>query len=432
LDAPTAIVRRIYRFFTETLWSIDSRVLRWPLRFGLGLLRILALLVERVLGGRYALRASGLTYTTLLSLVPFLALAFSVAKGFGAQELLVPLIKTYLVAGQAEIAESVLSYVEQTNVKALGTVGLVGILITVVLLFASVENAFNEIWGVARPRSWARRFANYLSATIVFPILLLAASGLTATLASSALQTQLEVVLPLLQLGRYFAVWVAFSFLYVFLPNIRVRLIPALFGGVIAGSAWLLAQWGYLHFQVGVARYNAIYGTFAALPIFLVWLYLSWVIVLLGAELVHAVHRVHGETLERRALPLSPRDRKRLALRLAAAEAARLDAGHPPLSESELLQQFDGVSAGQARPVLDGLDRSGVLQALELESGELTHVLRHSPDRLRLAELLEAFDRQDRPERALPASPVDDCLQAFDEALRRHPSNKSLRELSGD
>jgi membrane protein len=402
----------------------------WPRRLGLGLLRILVLVLERVLGGRYALRASGLTYTTLLSLVPFLAFAFSVAKGFGVQELLEPLLKTYMVAGQVEIAESVLRYVQQTNVRALGTVGLVGVLITVILLIGSVENAFNEIWGVARPRSWARRFTDYLSVTVVFPILLLAASGVTATLASSEMQSRLGAVLPLLQLGRYAAVWFAFSFIYMFLPNTRVRLGPAVFGGVLAGSAWLLAQWGYVHFQVGVAGYNAIYGTFAALPIFLVWLYLSWVIVLLGAELAHAVQRVHGESLERRARPLSARDRRRLALRLAVAEAERLDAGAAPVTESELLDRLGGLSAGQARPVLDGLDQSGVLQPVELEGGEVAHVLRHSPDRLNAAELIEAFEREGRDEQSLSDSAVDQCLAEFECALRGHAMNRSLRDLA--
>jgi membrane protein len=438
------MIQRILRFLTHDLWVFishglwveDIRTLEWTRRLMLRSARVAVLVGERVMEGRYSLRASALTYSTLLSLIPFLAVAFSVAKSFGAQEALYPILRTYLAAGQGEIIDNIVLYVNRTDVKALGTVGLIFVLVTVVMVIGNAEDAFNDIFGIQRARPWSRKFADYVSVTIIFPILLLAASGLTATLSSARLTEGIfgtlhvrDFVLTLLQAARFMAIWFAFAFLYVFLPNTRVRPGPAAVGGVAAGSAWLLAQWGYVHFQVGVSRYNAIYGTFAALPIFLVWLYVSWFIVLLGAELVHAVHVVHGESRERRAGPLSARDRKRLALRLAIIEAERLDAGRLPLGETHLIEELGGLSARQVRAVLDTLDKSGIFQALERADGEFTHILRQSPDRLRLIAILEAFEREGRCEQPLAASVVDEFLELFEKQLREHPLNMTLREL---
>jgi membrane protein len=155
---------------------------------------------------------------------------------------------------------------------------------------------------VRETRSLQRRFSDYLSVVIVGPILLIAATSMTSSLQSQWMLQWLiqntylgEAILMLFRLLPYLSVWIAMVFLYIFIPNTRVRFSSAVTGGVIAGTAWQMAQWGYFHFQVGVANYNAIYGTLAALPVFLVWIYTSWLIVLFGLEIVFAhQHRDHG------------------------------------------------------------------------------------------------------------------------------------------
>lgn len=247
------------------------------------------------------LRAAALTYTTVLSLVPFLAIAFSVLKGLGAQNALEPLLQQ--IAGDSEETISrIIDYVNNTNMKSMGAIGLVMLILTVISLMGSIEEAFNAVWGVRETRSVQRRFSDYLSVVVVGPILLLAATSMTSSLQSQWVLQWLiqntylgDAILLLFRILPYLSVWIAMVFLYIFIPNTRIRFASAVTGGVIAGTAWELAQWGYFHFQVGVANYNAIYGTLAAVPVFLVWIYTSWLIVLFGLEIVFAhQHRDHG------------------------------------------------------------------------------------------------------------------------------------------
>jgi membrane protein len=247
------------------------------------------------------LRAAALTYTTVLSLVPFLAIAFSVLKGLGAQNSLQPVLQQ--VAGDSEETISrIIAYVNNTNMKSIGAIGLVMLILTVVSLMGSIDEAFNAVWGVRETRSFQRRFSDYLSVVVVGPILLLAATSMTSSLQSQWVLQWLirntylgDAILMLFRLLPYLSVWIAMVFLYIFIPNTKVRFSSAVTGGIIAGTAWELAQWGYFHFQVGVANYNAIYGTLAAVPVFLVWIYTSWLIVLFGLEIVCAhQHRGHG------------------------------------------------------------------------------------------------------------------------------------------
>lgn len=240
------------------------------------------------------LRAAALTYTSMLSMVPLLAIAFSVLKGLGAQNALEPLLLQ--VAGDSrETISRIISYVDNTNVKSLGAVGLLALVLTVVSLLERIEGAFNATWGVRQTRTFQRRFSDYLSVVVVGPILLLVATSMTTSLQSQWLVRWLiehtylgDTILLLFRMIPYLFIWLAMIFLYLFIPNTRVRLGSAILGGVLAGTAWQIAQWGYFHFQVGVAKYNAIYGTLAALPVFLVWVYTSWLIVLFGLEVVYA------------------------------------------------------------------------------------------------------------------------------------------------
>lgn len=240
------------------------------------------------------LRAAALTYTTVLSLIPLLAIAFAVLKGLGAQNALEPLL--YRVAGDSgETVSRIIGYVNNTNFKSIGAIGLLALVITVISLLGNIEEAFNVTWGVRETRPLQRRFSDYLSVVVVGPILLLVATSMTSSMQSQWLVQWLirhtylgDAILLLFRLVPYVSVWIAMIFLYIYIPNTRVRFRSALLGGILAGTAWQIAQWGYFHFQVGVANYNAIYGTLAALPIFLVWIYTSWLIVLFGLEVVCA------------------------------------------------------------------------------------------------------------------------------------------------
>ncbi|MBW4054769.1 MAG: YihY family inner membrane protein [Proteobacteria bacterium] len=314
------------------------------------------------------LRAAALTYTTVLSLVPFLAIAFSVLKGLGAQNALEPFLQK--IAGDSEETISrIVDYVNNTNVKSMGAIGLLMLVLTVISLMGNIEEAFNAVWGVRETRSVQRRFSDYLSVIIVGPILLLAATSMTSSLQSQWMLQWIiqntyfgDAILLLFRFLPYLSVWIAMVFLYIFIPNTRIRFKSAVTGGVIAGTAWELAQWGYFHFQVGVAKYNAIYGTLAAVPVFLVWIYTSWLIVLFGLEIVFA-HQHHGHSLPgSSAARLTATEREELAVAVLLQASLHFQKGGIPPSAQYLADELN-VPLLSLETVFNELEQLGYLVA---------------------------------------------------------------------
>ena len=310
------------------------------------LLRLTYVIAVNFITHQGPMRASALTYTTVLSMVPFLAIAFSVLKGLGAQNALEPILRQ--VAGDSgDTVSRIVNYVNNTNVKSLGVIGLALLIITVISLMGSIEEAFNAVWGVRETRSVQRRFSDYLSVVVVGPILLLAATSMTSSLQSQWMLQWLiqntylsDAILLLFRFLPYVSVWIAMVFLYIFIPNTKIRFASAVTGGIVAGTAWQLAQWGYFHFQVGVANYNAIYGTLAAVPVFLVWIYTSWLIVLFGLEIVFA-HQHHGHGIYVSALHLTETAREELSLALLLQVCHHFQAGGTPPSTGQLADELD-------------------------------------------------------------------------------------------
>lgn len=298
-------------------------------------------IVHAFLDANGLLQASALSYTTVLSIVPFLAVAFSVAKGLGLYNS--PQVRGVLLglfAGREEVADQILVYIQNTNLQTLGTVGTLFLLVTAVSLLFTIEVAVNAAWGLDPKRNVWSRFTNYFVFIVLCPPLVFAAISLMASLQNLDVMHRLLEISFISMAGKIvFAVtpiviiWIVFYLLYQFLPNTRVRPVSALTGALVAGSLWQLVQWAYLTFQFGSASYNAIYGSFAQIPILLVWLYVSWAVVLLGAQISHT-HQCYGQFLrEDRARGLTQTHRHGLALflTLLAARAAGQRRLPPPL-----------------------------------------------------------------------------------------------------
>ncbi len=341
-----------------------------------------------------ALRAAALTYTTILSLVPVLAIAFAILKGLGAQNTLEPVLQR--VAGDSqETISRIIDYVNNTNFKSIGAIGLLVLVVTVISLLGSIEMAFNTIWGVRETRSLQRRFSDYLSVVVVGPILILVATSVTSSLQNQWIVRWLlqheyfgGAVLLVFRLLPYVSVWIALVFLYLFIPNTRVRFPSALLGGVLAGTAWQLAQWGYFHFQVGVANYNAIYGTLAALPIFLVWVYTSWLIVLLGVEIVCVHQQGRSVGLFFRGDTPSQVSREERALALMVQVCRHFREGGGPPGTAHLAEELS-LDREQAREGVETLARLGyLLQTATAEPGWLPS---REPSGIEIGELLAAL-----------------------------------------
>ncbi|HPP86342.1 MAG TPA: YihY/virulence factor BrkB family protein [bacterium] len=242
------------------------------------------------------LHASALTYTSLLALVPILALMFSLLKGLGVKSDFLKILVNIISANQKLIAENIMHYLENTSATKLGTIGAVSLLITAILVLATIEKSFNVIWGVKNTRATVRKITDYLSALIVGPTFLVGAISATALIKVPTYLENIQIInvayALLIKYLPYIFMWIVFTFFYIFMPNTKVKLVPALIGGLIGSMLWQSAQMLYIGLNEYMVNFKIIYGSLAALPLFFIWLYTSWVIVLFGAEVSFAIQNV--------------------------------------------------------------------------------------------------------------------------------------------
>jgi membrane protein len=426
---------------TRSVWGVDPASLPSARARVTRLLRIVWVVVRDALEGQLTLRAMSLVYTTLLSLVPLLAVSFSVLKGFGVHNQLEPLLLQAMAPlGEkgVEITRNIIGFVENMNVGVLGALGLGLLVYTVISLIQKIEYAFNYIWRVAHPRPFVQRFSDYLSVIVVGPLLAFSAMGVTASLASMDIVRrarnieQVGSLIDLLaRLVPYVLIIAAFTFVYVFVPNTRVRLRSALAGAVVAGILWQSAGWLFASFVVDSTRYTAVYSGLAIPILFMIWLYLGWMIMLMGANI--SFYHQHPEqlTTRRRQLALSNRLKERLALSLMYLIGRSHCRGDAKWS-SERLSAKASMPAEAVEAVLDALVAGELL--VRTDDDPPAYVPARALDAIALEALLEAVRRADedpylRLSALVAEGPVDALTRELDEALRQALGGRSLRDL---
>ena len=329
--------RSVLERLDAIVWGVRETPLPARRNAALRFVRTLLILGRDLTVGQLTLRAMGLVYTTLLSIVPLLALSFSVLKAFGVTNQIQPMLQRFLEPlGEKgeEVALRIGQFIENMNVGVLGAVGLVLLMVTVISLMHKIEESLNFIWHIPRPRRITERFSRYLSVLLVGPILVFSALGVTATVMNIETVRELlaidalgQAVSMFSRLLLYLLVIAAFTFVYLFIPNTRVELGAALVGGIAGGIAWQSAGWAFAVFVATSNQYAAIYSGLAILVLFMIWLYLSWLILLFGASVAFYVQ--HPEYLFARGGEprLSNRMRERLALSAMSLVAERFLAG---------------------------------------------------------------------------------------------------------
>ncbi len=384
------------------------------------------------------LEAMGLVYATLLSLVPLLAVAFSLLKAFGAQYQIEPLLAQILAPlgpGGTELSERVTEFVSRMRVGVLGAVGVAGLFYTVMSLIERIENALNRTWQVRRSRSLARKFSDYLSFLLVGPVLVFAAFALIASAQSHwivqfALRfTGLES--PALAFARHGIplafLAAAFTFLYKFLPYTHVEISAAIVGGVTAAVLWQIAGVAFAALVAGSASYAAIYSSFAVLILFLIWLHVAWLVVMIGGEVAHAYQRPSSYLLARTPPGLSFRER--LALSVLAEITRRHLSGQPPYTVGELCQVIDAPLAA-VEELVDELVARRILARAAEPPGIM---LARAPELISAVEILNAVrDPASRDGEPLPdlPGPVAEVLQIRDRAVSDAVGRITLRSLA--
>lgn len=356
-------------FITDDIWHVKlEKFPRWQ-RGAIKLLRISSMAVKDYERKKLGLRASALTLYSLMSIVPVLAMIFGVAHGFGLESYLDKQLQG-LLGSQPVILDNVMTYTHNllgsTKGGVVAGLGFVLLMWSVIQVLGNIEDAFNSIWYVTTPRTWARKFTDYLSIMMVAPVFIIisgAANIFITTQVQNILtrfsflgSTITEAIIISLQILPYLTTSLLFTLLYLVMPNTRVKPKAALVAGVVAGSVFQIFQWGYIAFQVGVSRYNTIYGSFASIPLFITWLQFSWMIVLIGAEISYSVQNIAIFQAERQTGNISHKMRMLFSLYIMHYVAKRFKGALQPPDAVDIATKLN-LPLNLCRQLLDSMQK---------------------------------------------------------------------------
>jgi membrane protein len=428
---------------TREVWGVDPATLPFWRAKLTRFLRFVWVIIRDLLEGQLTLQAMSLVYTTLLSLVPLLAVSFSVLKGFGVHNQLEPVLLQMLgPLGEqgVEITHNIIGFVENVKVGVLGALGLGLLIYTVVSLIQKIERAFNYAWRVTRLRPFAQRFSDYLSVIVIGPVLAFSAMGATASVMSLAFvqrAREIEAVGTLIDEGArlvpYLLIIAAFTFVYSFVPNTKVRLRSALVGAVVAGVLWQSVGWVFASFVVNSTKYAAIYSSLAILILFMIWLYLGWLIMLVGATI--AFYHQHPEYVatRRRELRLSNRLKERLALTVMYLVGRSHQLGDAKWSSERLAGEVS-VPLEAIESVLGALEERDLL--IRTDDDPPYFVPARALEAISIKALLDAVRTAEEDPylnlaEVVAAPPVEGLARELDDGVTKVLHDRTLRDLIG-
>lgn len=416
-------MERIRKFFQDDLWNFPLDREKGLRKLFFKILRIGYLSIRGFIQDKCSLSASSLTYYTLMSILPIFALLFAIANGFGYRDYLRDQLLQNFQDQNAVLVE-MFKYSDQILEQAKG--GLVagiglGILFwTVCLLLNNLERILNQIWGAKKTRSWRRIFSDYFALMLIGPFFFIVFNSVAVYVVSKA--AILVKIIP------YILFSCLFTFFYLFLPNIKVRFTSAILGGFFGGCLYLIGQWGYIYFQVGVSRYGAIYGSMAALPLFLIWVQLSWFLFLFGAEISYAHQSLEEHEFEREVGKISQNFKTLISLWIVHMAVSRFQKGDPPLSRELLVKRYQ-IPVALTNPILQELVDCNLL--LKVENG---YVPARAVEHLRISDVLQALDRKGMNEfpflEAKLLAPFEKILERFRKQIEESKENGLLKDVS--
>jgi membrane protein len=439
------LISNFFSFLRVDIWRMRLADLPFGKSFLIKQLRIIMLALRGYDEDRCLLRASSLTFYTLLSIVPIVAMFFGVAKGFGFEKRLEKEIFAKF-PGQEEVLNQVIAFsnslLEQTQGGIIAGIGMLVLFWSVLKVLGHIEMALNDIWEIKESRSWGRKFSDYLSIMLISPILVLLSGSVTVFITTQVEHITQRVALLgvfsplisfLLKLMPYVLIWVLFTILYIIMPNTKVNFKAGLVGGVVAGTLYQIAQLAYISFQVGAAKYNAIYGSFAALPLFLMWLQISWWIVLFGAELSFANQNVDTYEYEPDCLNISLGFKKLLTLQVAHLLIRNFFNGEKPLTYSHISNRL-AMPVRLVHNIIFDLVESGLVSEIKTKADkEFAYQPARDINLLTIKYVLEALERKGTD--TVPVAKTEEyralsaALKNFSEAMESSPANKLLKDI---
>lgn len=454
-------LNRIINFINKDIWLIEPR--NYPYKgWYFNLLRVLIVAVKGFSEDNCAVRAASLAYYSLLSIVPVLGLAFGIAKGFGFESDLKQVLSENLqileqqvlddpeepAEGITEVEETFLDrlevmadgIIENTKGGLVAGTGLVFLFYIIIQLLHNVEDALNQIWNIKKHRPLIRKISDYVTITLIGPILIFLSSSITIfirsqiqSLAKDAQLTDLvdPVLTVVLQFVPYTLIWILLTLTYLILPNTKVSFRSAVIAGILAGTLYQLIQWGYITFQVGVARYGAIYGTFAAVPLFMIWLQVSWLIFLYGAEISYAIQNTRGFKAKREHPELDSYHKKLVCLMLTYDIVKRFENGEIAGSAEDFSTRLH-IPLYYTKSMLYLLQQQKIINEL-MEGNEIRYQPARDINKFSLAFLIEQVESYGEKEIPAMDSPLKKklihALDHFKGLIEKSEKNILIKDI---
>lgn len=426
----------------DIIWNTSISDISRGKSFLIRQLRIIVLAARGFMNDRVQLRASALTLYTMLSIIPFVAIAFGIAKGFGLdqrlQELLIKEFQT-----QPEVLTWILNQagnaIQDTRGGYIAGVGLIILIWSVMSLLDQIESSFNHIWQIQVSRPWLRKFTDYLAIMLVAPIVLTLSSSITVFVTTELYSTtaSLDFIKPIvgffIKLAPYLLTWIGLTILFIIMPNTKVKFMPAVVSAIITGTILQLLQWLYIDLQFGISKLSAIYGSFAAIPLFIIWVQSSWIILLLGAELTFANQNLTRYEIEYESLKVSHHQRKALTLVIIKTIVNNFTTGEKAVSSESLSKRLK-IPVRLVLDILQDLTDSRLVSMIhEDEHEERLYQPAMDVSKLSVSYILNKLDRKGSDQQVFLESAEYNAMTAmledFEKMIDGSESNRLIKDL---
>ena len=442
------MISQIVKFFNTGIWEIRLKNLQPIKAFGIKCLRVILLASRGFLKDHCQKTASVLTYYSLLNVVPVVAVAFAISKGFGLEKLIEKQILQMAEKAnwQADITTQIISFshnlLEQARGGLIAGVGVALLFWTVISILGKFEESLNDIWEVKKSRTLIRKFSDYITMMVFAPVLLVISSSATVLLASQVkvivnkielLGVFSKVIFLLLNLLPYVSIWILLTTLYLVMPNTKIPIRSAILGGITAGTITQIVQWIYIKFQIGAASYGAIYGSFAALPLFLVMLQMSWMIVLFGAEIAHANEHYETFGFHPDYSQISVSSKKVLMLRIFHLLTKKFSLGEKPLTAHQIGHTLE-IPVRLVGQLLHELTNVGlVVETAKGAKGEVAFQPGRTIENITVKFAMDEYEKYGMTH--IPVNQSDEAekiskyLKDISESMEKLPANVRLKEI---